>query len=193
MDIFWWAIGAAVVCFVLVKVLPKGQPAGGASATITTRERDPTSEWVDLDLMPASPPQGVKWTKFAGAQEVAGTQHCRNANLEFIDALTKGDNLDRPYGLVLTRDPDNPVDTNAIKVWGWCNDIDRDRWLIGYVDAVTAGAIGQHPSEMPLAASLKRIRSGRNMLFVKYDLLVPSKAERRKNGWLSPDEQSRSE
>lgn len=130
----------------------------------------------------------MKWTKFGEMHEVAGTQHHRPANLMFIDALTKGDKLDRPYGLVLERDPTNAADSNAIKVWGWCNEQDRDRWLIGYVNVVTAGALGQHPFGLPLAASLTRIRSGNDRLFVKYNLLVPSRAERRKNGWLSPEE-----
>ena len=50
--------------------------------------------------------------------DVAGIAHRRDAALRFAKAALKCEKANRHYGVVGLRDPDNPHDSNAIRVIG---------------------------------------------------------------------------
>lgn len=71
------------------------------------------------------------------------------------------------------REPENPHDTNAIRVFGV---IESRRLPLGYVPAETAARIArEYPPAMPLAARLSRIRDDARLIGIDIDVLRPSK------------------
>ncbi|MBI6628323.1 hypothetical protein [Pontibaca salina] len=113
------------------------------------------------------------------------------ANLAFVDAVTKGNNIDKPHGAILVSEDTDKYDPQPYQVWAWALS-PENRWMIGYVDAGSAKKLRSLPSEMPISIRLEGLRQwqleDKKRLYISYSILTPSKPERRKNGWLAEEE-----
>ena len=99
-------------------------------------------------------PEGIAHRKYCrNHTNVAGIQFHRAEALRYIDGAASADINGGPHGLILRREPDNPHDSNAIRVLGWWG---TEQVVLGYV-----------PREIALAYARIVDRGGRLMAVPK--------------------------
>jgi len=115
------------------------------------------------------------WRRFPGRHEVMGVSFRRTEVLAFLSKAKRSfDGRRRPLGLDLRREPGNPMDPNAIAIYGVS---DGDETPLGYVAREVAAELAlAAPAEMPLAGVLTRVAFAGPNIYIRYELLVPSKA-----------------
>ena len=106
-----------------------------------------------------------EWVQTTHIEKVTGVAYCKTEALAFSKAAKKAERQGCIYGVRLELEPENPVDKNAVMVWGvaesrgWLGGIKQAEWHIGYLSAALAAELHRDLLSMgrPIAAELYSI------------------------------------
>ena len=106
-----------------------------------------------------------EWVQTTHIEKVTGVAYCKTEALAFSKAAKKAERQGCIYGVRLEMEPENPVDKNAIMVWGvaesrgWLGRVKLREWHIGYLSVALAAELHRDLLSMgrPIAAELYSI------------------------------------
>jgi hypothetical protein len=130
-----------------------------------------TSFYID---QPRPPGDWIGWRAWF---ELTGSQHYGPDVARFATAAKRSP---RSVASAVLREPDNPYDRNALSVIGV---VDGNKWKLGYVPRDEARDLAAFSPNMPLAVRIISARFAGDGVYVKVQLLVPSKKARHAQGW----------
>lgn len=127
-------------------------------------------------------PEG-DWIGWKAWMELHGSHHQAASVSKFALAAEKAKRDNAAFSLIFEREPTNPFDRNAIKVFGTSG---TERWALGYVPKGEAADLGKFPIQMPISGRLISINFAGDRVYVRVQILVPSKRARLAEGWEKP-------
>lgn len=121
------------------------------------------------------------WVQATHLTEVAGLAFRKPKVFQFARAVRKAELRGLPYGLTIERQPNNPIDPNAIAVYGVADmrgllGIKRHQWHIGFVPAEVSADVTPNLIEqgVPVGVELYQMVEGSDGYFeVKFFILAP--------------------
>lgn len=123
------------------------------------------------------------WIGWKAWMELSGSYHQAPSVSKFALAAEKAKRDGVPFSLTFEREPANPFDNNAIKVFGTSG---TERWALGYVPKGEAADLAKFPIQMPISGRLISITFAGDRVYVRVQILVPSKRARLAAGWEKP-------
>jgi hypothetical protein len=121
----------------------------------------------------ASLPQG-DWKRASPLLTVHGVLYRKPEALAFAKAALKLHDAEKPFGLIIEREPDNPHDPNALKIIGWGGGVSRH---FGYVEAIEAARFAERYPGINLTAELYSVYlGGGSFVDIRYFIAVPAGA-----------------
>lgn len=139
------------------------------------------NDWYDVGI-PENRPSGkwVNWKFQSGWIKVRGTSHHRDSVSDFLKRLYSFDADEHRFRILLTRDPSNEYDANAVTVHAVFDRPARAAFMLGHIEADAAEWLADNFSDdMPIAATLMRCSTNGIDTSFKICGLMPPKAERR--------------
>lgn len=120
------------------------------------------------------------WIGWKAWMELAGSFHRAGDVALFAAAAERAKASGHPFGISLEREPTNPHDRNAIAAIGH---VGAARWLIGYVPKGEAAEIAEFPTSMPISGRVISVKFRGDSVYVRVQILIPSKRRRIEMGW----------
>jgi hypothetical protein len=176
MEIFLLLLFGCGVLFFFMRPKAKmtsSNPRKKAPASSNTIER----KWETVDFKWGKETRPDGWVALKGASDVKIAATNKYSGIEFVRQLKPKEST-----LELVREPTNPVDENAIAVFGKPNS-NAVRLHIGYLPSDLAGDIAaEYSSDLPMEPELRRVGiiEGENACFMAINVIVPSAQERKK-------------
>lgn len=125
-------------------------------------------------------PDGL-WVQTTLVEKVLGVQYRKADAIAFAKAARKAEDQFCIYGVRLELEPENPVDPNAIMVWGvaeskkWLGGMTTSEWHIGYLSAELSTELHRDLISIgaPVAAELYNIFEDGDFLDFNIIVLAP--------------------
>lgn len=115
-----------------------------------------------------------EWKRATPLLTVRGIIYHYQEALAFAKAAIRLHDVDKPFGLLIEREPDNPHGKTALKVMGWGGGVSRH---IGYVESLESHRSAERYPGCYLAAELYSVYlGGGGFVDVRYFLTVPEDA-----------------
>ena len=124
-------------------------------------------------------PEG-DWIGWKAWLELAGSHHVGPAVGLFAVAASKAKQGDLPYSLQFQREPDNAFDKKAIAAYGT---VGSETWRLGYLPRGEAQDLAKFDASMPLSGRVMSVKFLNDSVYVRVQVLVPSKKWRTAQGW----------
>lgn len=131
---------------------------------------------IDLDQQK---PEG-DWIGWKAWMELAGSQHVGTDVAQFAVAARAARDAGLAFALELVREPENQHDRKAIAALGR---VGGQTWRLGYLPRDEARELAAFPSAMPLSGRIISVKFLGDSVYVKVQVLLPSKKWRIAQGW----------
>ncbi|WP_425093458.1 hypothetical protein [Tropicimonas sp. S265A] len=133
----------------------------------------------------APPGDWIQWKIGSGWFDVQGLFNRKEAAREFLRLAAQADVRGEPFGALLSPEPDNKHDTNAMQVVGILgpHEAPTSRVFLGYVPADVAAEVASFPEGMPIAVEMKKSRIGEVDVILNCAGLWPPAKQRREQGF----------
>lgn len=135
-----------------------------------------TQKLINLD----QPKPDGDWIGWRAWMELAGSFHVGTSVAQFAVAARTAKEAGLPFALEFVRQPENPHDNNAIAAFGRVGD---QAWRIGYIPRDEARDLAVFPSTMPLSGRVISVKFFGDSVYVRVQVLLPSKKWRLAQGW----------
>lgn len=117
------------------------------------------------------------WIGWRAWFELAGSHHYGPDIARFAKSAERSP---QAVASEVRREVDNPFDRNAIAIYGR---IGADAWKLGFVPRGDAKDLAIFPASMPMVVRIISIRFVADSVYVRVQLLIPSKKMRKLQGW----------